>query len=87
LIGYSVVIMAKKQSKGQRLRKGSAVEVSPTYTVNGMKWPKHLFTGTVTQVGKTKARVLFPLRSFYWLPIDVLKVIGYDGDGSSVGWR
>lgn len=79
--------MAKQIRKQPKLLKGYAVEVSPTYKVEGMQWPKHLFRGTVTQVGKTKARVLFPFRAFYWLPIDVLKVVGDDGDGSSVGWR
>ena len=81
VIGYSLVIMAKK------LRKGSAVEVNPKYQVNGTLWPEHLYRGTVTQIGRTKARVLFPIRVFYWLPIDMLKIVGYDGDGSSVGWK
>ena len=61
----------------KRIRKGSAVEVAG--------WPR--MRGTVTQVGRRAARVLFPVRVFEWFPINRLRVVGFDGDGSSVGWR
>lgn len=61
----------------KRLRKGSAVYVTG--------WPK--LKGTCTQVRKHSACVLFPIRKFEWFPINRLHVCGFDGDGSSVGWR
>ena len=61
----------------KKMVKGSAVEVTG--------YP-HL-RGTVTQIRKRTACVLFPIRSFAWFPIDRLRVVGFDGDGSSVGWR
>jgi len=67
----------------KKLRKGSAVEV-PDWKDIPSNFP---IRGTVTQVGRVKARVLFPSRKFIWLPIDRLKVVGFDGDGSSVHWR
>lgn len=80
-------------AKSKKMQKGSAVEVRSDFQHGlwgfnpDMPWPRHLRHGTVTQVGKRKARVLFPIRVFYWLPIAALKVVGFDGDGSSVGWR
>ena len=71
----------------KKLRKGSAVRVLAGYELDGHPWPKQMMSGTVTQVGRHKARVLFPIRSFYWLPIKFLEVTGFDGDGSSVHWR
>lgn len=70
----------------KRLRKGSAVEVKRDFA-GFNPWPEHLRRGTVTQIGRRQARVLFPIRVFYWIPIEMLKVVGFDGDGSSVGWR
>ncbi len=60
-----------------RLRKGSAVYVTG--------WPK--LRGTVTEVRKRAARILFPVRCFQWFPIDRIRVVGFDGDGSRVHWR
>jgi hypothetical protein len=47
-----------------RLRKGAEVIVTG--------WPK--LRGTVTQVRKRAACVLFPIRRFAWFPIDRLRV-------------
>jgi hypothetical protein len=64
----------------QRLRKGSAVEVER----EGWIGPDR---GTATQVTRSKVRVLFPIRKFVWLNRSDVKVVGFDGDGSSVHWR
>lgn len=63
-----------------KLRKGSAVQV----TKQGWLGPDR---GTVTQVTETKVRILFPIRKFVWLPKADVKIVGFDGDGSSVHWR
>lgn len=79
-----MAVMKEKAMK--KMRKGSAVVITAKYNVDGSPWrgPKR---GTVTQMGRHNARVLFPIRKFVWLPKDLLKVVGYDGDGSSVHWR
>jgi hypothetical protein len=43
--------------------------------------------GTVTQLAKRKVRVLVPIRKFVWIERRFLRVVGFDGDGSKVGWR
>jgi hypothetical protein len=79
--------MVREANMSKKLRKGSAVRIKVLLDESGKRWPEHLRTGTVTQIGKNRARVLFPIRSFYWLPIEWLQVTGFDGDGSSVGWK
>ena len=73
----------------KKLRKGSSVEVNGDIMLqNGWRrWPPYYQAGTVTQVGRNKARVLFPIRSFVWVPLAALTVTGFDGDGSRIGWR
>ncbi len=77
----------RTRMSGVALRKGAAVEVLVKLTPSGLRWPAHLRRGTVTQVGRHRARVLFPIRAFYWFPRELLRVVGFDGDGSAVGWR
>jgi hypothetical protein len=60
----------------KKIRKGSAVKVLS----DGSR-------GTVTEVRKNVVRVLFPIRKFAWIAKSNVRVIGFDGDGSSVGWR
>lgn len=74
-----MAVMKEKAMK-KKMRKGSAVVVIAKPWVGPNR-------GTVTQAGRRKARVLFPIRKFIWLPKEILKVVGYDGDGSSAHWR
>ncbi len=70
-----------------KLRKGSAVVITAKYHVDGTPWGQYPRRGTVTQVGRWQVRVLLPIRQFVWVPRDLLRVVGFDGDGARVGWR
>jgi hypothetical protein len=62
--------------KKRNFKKGTAVRVFQSG-----------FSGTVTQVTRDKVRVLFPIRSFHWLNKSDVIITGFDGDGSSIGWK
>ena len=50
-----------------KLKIGMLVEVPSWEKLHGPN------VGNITQIGTRKARVLFPIRKFVWLPLDSLK--------------
>ena len=52
----------------------STLKLGQLVTVADWKELKGPDTGTVIQIGTRKARVLFPIRKFVWLPIASLTI-------------
>jgi len=58
------------KNESHNMRVGRTVEV-PEWKAKGPGYP---YVGTITQVGKNKVRVLFPIRKFVWLEKSRVKV-------------
>lgn len=58
-----------------RLRKGASVRIDAKFYPDGAPWPKRLREGTVVQVRRHKALILFPVRSYSWIAIELLRVV------------